>query len=82
MPYPGSKGLTLRLFDRETALWSLIWSSSHSGKLFPPVTGRFEGGRGELGDELDDGLQPATGFLKARMVNSGSGRGSSWSGSD
>lgn len=46
MPYLGSKGLTLRLFDRETAQWSLNWSSSGTGKLFPPVTGQFVGGQG------------------------------------
>jgi hypothetical protein len=52
MPHLGSKGLTLRLFDRETEQWSLNWSSSTSGKLFPPVIGRFDGDRGEFhGDD-------------------------------
>ncbi|MER6673258.1 hypothetical protein [Streptomyces sp. NPDC000983] len=48
MPHLGYKGLTLRLFDVETRQWSLNWAASSSGRLFPPVTGGFEGGRGEF----------------------------------
>lgn len=67
MPYLGSKGLTLRLFDRETEQWSLNWSSSGSGKLFPPVVGRFEAGRGEFyGDDTHDGKD-----VRVRFVWSG-----------
>ncbi|MGW3100671.1 hypothetical protein [Streptomyces sp. NPDC001100] len=75
MPYLGSKGLTLRLFDRETELWSLNWSSSRSGKLFPPVTGRFEGDRGEFyGDDTHDGKE-----VRVRFVWSGvSASGARW----
>ncbi|WP_019071362.1 hypothetical protein [Streptomyces hokutonensis] len=75
MPYLGSKGLTLRLFDQETELWSLNWSSSRSGKLFPPVTGRFEGGRGEFyGDDTHDGKE-----VRVRFVWSGvSASGARW----
>ena len=75
MPYLGSKGLTLRLFDRETEQWSLNWSSSRSGKLFPPVTGRFESGRGEFyGDDTHDGKD-----VRVRFVWSGvSASGARW----
>ncbi|WP_128434286.1 hypothetical protein [Streptomyces cyaneus] len=67
MPYLGSKGLTLRLFDRETERWSLNWSASGSGKLFPPVIGRFEGDRGEFyGDDTYDGKD-----VRVRFVWSG-----------
>jgi hypothetical protein len=67
MPHLGSKGLTLRLFDRETELWSLNWSSSGTGRLFPPVLGRFEGGRGEFyGDDVHDGKD-----VRVRFVWSG-----------
>ncbi|MCX5424915.1 hypothetical protein [Streptomyces sp. NBC_00078] len=56
MPHLGAKGLTLRLFDAETKEWSLNWSSSRSGRLFPPVLGRFDGDRGEFyGDDTHDG---------------------------
>jgi hypothetical protein len=52
MPHLGWKGLTLRLFDRETEQWSLNWSASRSGRLDPPVIGRFDGDRGEFyGDD-------------------------------
>lgn len=72
MPYLGSKGLTLRLFDRETEQWSLNWSSSGSGKLFPPVIGRFEGDRGEFyGDDTYDGKD-----VRVRFVWSGVSAGS------
>ncbi|MEV0739690.1 hypothetical protein AB0I51_27980 [Streptomyces sp. NPDC050549] len=72
MPYLGSKGLTLRLFDRETELWSLNWSSSRSGRLFPPVRGRFEGGRGEFyGDDTHDGKDVRVRYLWSGVSASG-----------
>lgn len=67
MPRLSAKGVTLRLFDRETEQWSLSWASSTSGKLFPPVVGRFEGGRGEFyGDDTYDGKD-----VRVRFVWSG-----------
>ena len=36
------EGLTLRLFDPKTRLWSLYWVASNTGKLDPPVVGSFE----------------------------------------
>ncbi|WP_406194905.1 hypothetical protein OG331_11765 [Streptomyces sp. NBC_01017] len=67
MPHLGSKGLTLRLFDRETEQWSLTWSSSRTGTLFPPVFGRFEGERGAFyGDDVHDGKD-----VRVRFVWSG-----------
>ncbi|NUR04852.1 MAG: hypothetical protein HOY79_52650 [Streptomyces sp.] len=67
MPYLGAKGLTLRLFDVEREEWSLNWSSSRSGKLFPPVVGRFDGDRGEFyGDDTHDGKD-----VRARFIWSG-----------
>lgn len=73
MPHLGSKGLTLRLFDRESRQWSLHWASSRSGRLFPAMTGAFggpDGGRrdrGEFyGDDTHDGRA-----VRARFVWSG-----------
>lgn len=67
MPRLSAKGATLRLFERETDRWSLNWASSISGKLFPPVVGRFEGGRGEFyGDDTYDGKD-----VRVRFVWSG-----------
>lgn len=67
MPDLGAKGLTLRLFDPDARQWSLNWSSSSTGKLFPPVIGRFENGRGEFyGDDTHDGKE-----VRVRFVWSG-----------
>ena len=41
----GSRGFTLRLFDVERKEWSIYWSSSRTGVLFPPVVGTFVDGR-------------------------------------
>ena len=43
-------GLTLRLFDPQTQLWSIYWSSSVRSVLDTPMVGRFEHGRGEFYD--------------------------------
>jgi len=36
------EGLTLRLFNPKTRLWSLYWVASNSGVMDPPVVGAFE----------------------------------------
>jgi hypothetical protein len=36
------EGLTLRLFNPKTKLWSLYWVASNVGVLDPPVVGSFE----------------------------------------
>ncbi|MGX1273344.1 hypothetical protein [Streptomyces phaeoluteigriseus] len=67
MPHLGYKGLTLRLFEPSTRQWSLHWSSSATGRLFPPVVGRFTGDRGEFhGDDVHDGHE-----VRVRFVWSG-----------
>jgi hypothetical protein len=40
------EGLTLRLFNPKTRLWSLYWVDSNVGVLDPPVVGSFEGNIG------------------------------------
>lgn len=67
-PTEGFKGLTLRLFDRETEEWSLNWSSSRTGRLFPPVFGRFgaDGSGAFHGDDEHDGKA-----VRVRFVWSG-----------
>ncbi|MFG2879670.1 hypothetical protein ACGFYU_32450 [Streptomyces sp. NPDC048337] len=66
-PTKGFGGLTLRLFDREREEWSLYWSSRRTGTLFPPVVGRFEGGRGVFeGEDTHDGKA-----VRVRFVWSG-----------
>ena len=36
------EGLTLRLFDPKTRLWSLYWIASNTGRIDPPVVGSFD----------------------------------------
>jgi hypothetical protein len=36
------EGLTLRLFDPKTRLWSLYWVASNTGRIDPPVVGSFD----------------------------------------
>jgi hypothetical protein len=50
---PGSEGklfegVTLRLFDPKTKLWSLYWVASNVGVLDPPVVGSFQNGVGHF----------------------------------
>jgi hypothetical protein len=55
-PTKGFEGLTLRLFDPEREEWSLHWASDTTGRLFPPLVGRFTDGRGEFyGDDTHKG---------------------------
>lgn len=42
------EGLTLRLFNPKTRLWSLYWVASNVGTLDPPVVGSFENGVGHF----------------------------------
>ncbi|MEU1231732.1 hypothetical protein [Streptomyces sp. NPDC005828] len=48
-PSEGFSGLTLRLYEPETGEWTLNWSDSRTGRLDPPVRGRFAAdGTGEF----------------------------------
>ncbi|MBC7934166.1 MAG: hypothetical protein H7Y86_02230 [Rhizobacter sp.] len=42
------EGMTLRLFDPHTKLWSIYWADSNLGKLDPPVLGSFENNVGHF----------------------------------
>jgi hypothetical protein len=42
------RGMTLRLFDRQSKKWSLYWASNRSGVLEPPVVGAFHDGVGRF----------------------------------
>jgi hypothetical protein len=42
------EGLSLRLYDPQSAEWTLHYANSRDGLLTPPVTGRFTNGRGEF----------------------------------
>lgn len=42
------EGLTLRLFNPQTKLWSLYWVDSNLGTMDPPVVGSFDGSVGRF----------------------------------
>jgi hypothetical protein len=42
------QGLTIRLFNPKTRLWSLYWVASNAGAIDPPVVGSFENGLGHF----------------------------------
>ena len=68
-PETNSKGMTLRLLDQQTGLWSLYWSNSETGVLFPPVVGRFENGRGDFyGDDTHDGRPIKAHFIWSEIT--------------
>lgn len=55
-PTKNTSGLTLRLFNTATKEWSLYWSNSQTGILYPPVVGTFTGDRGDFyGDDEVEG---------------------------
>lgn len=66
-PTKGFGGLTLRLYQPETEQWSLYWASKRTGRLFPPVVGRWVGDRGEFyGDDTHDDRPVRVRFIWTR----------------
>lgn len=43
---PGFIGMSLRLFNPATGLWSIYWADNQRGMLDPPVIGKFSDGVG------------------------------------
>lgn len=42
------EGMTIRLFNPKTRLWSIYWADSNEGRLDPPVVGSFENSIGHF----------------------------------
>lgn len=43
-------GLSLRLYNPQTAQWSIYWANAKNGSLTTPLVGAFHNGRGEFMD--------------------------------
>jgi hypothetical protein len=64
VPARGFTGMTLRLYDPATRLWSIYWSDTKSCRLFPPTIGKFEDGRGAFfGDDVEGGTPVKVRFI-------------------
>ena len=58
------EGITLRLFDLHTHVWTIHWADSTTGRLDPPLTGRFESGIGTFyGDDTHAGRPVRVRFI-------------------
>jgi len=70
VPAKGFTGMTLRLYDPATELWSIYWSDTWSHRLFPPTVGRFDGPVGTFfGDDVEGGVPVKVRFLWTRETD-------------
>ena len=61
-------GLSFRTLDVAAQRWNIHWVSSRDGRLSPPVTGGWNGDRGEFeGVDEDDGRPVRVRFLWERL---------------
>ena len=68
---PGFLGMTLRLFNPATGLWSIYWASNQTGTLEPPVTGHFQDGIGMFeGEDVPNGLPIRVRFVWSEITQS------------
>jgi hypothetical protein len=68
-PTLGYSGLTVRLYDPATRLWSIHWADSRTGTLgLPPMVGRFDGDRGVFsGDDSHEGKPVRCRYIWTRL---------------
>ena len=61
---PGFVGITFRLFNPKTQLWSIYWADNVRHELDPPVIGAFRDGVGTFcGDDHHEGTPVRVRFL-------------------
>ena len=67
-PDLGAGGLSFRTLDVTAQRWNIYWVSSRDGKLSAPVSGGWNGDRGEfLGTDEDGGKTVRARFLWERL---------------
>ena len=58
------RGVTLRLYQRDTGQWRIYWASERTGVVDPPMIGGFRDGRGEFyAQELHEGQAVYSRFI-------------------
>jgi NIPSNAP len=68
-PATRSKGCSIRHLDVAAGRWTIQWTTSRTGKLFPPVHGGFDGDRGEFyGTDVEGETQVLARFLWSGRV--------------
>ncbi len=68
------EGMTLRLFDVDTHVWTIHWADSRTGRLDPPMSGRFESGVGVFfGDDTHAGR-----VIRVRFIWRSTAAGPRW----
>lgn len=66
-PARNFSGCTVRTLDRAQQRWSIYWVNSNVGRLETPVTGGFDGARGEFyGPDTDEGRRIDVRFIWRR----------------
>lgn len=64
---PGVRGCSIRHLDVAAARWSIHWTTSGSGRLFPPVHGGFDGDRGEFyGSDVENTIEVLARYVWSR----------------
>ncbi len=70
--WPGFVGMSVRLYDPRTRLWSIYWASTRTGSFEPPVVGSFADSVGVFeGRDILDGRPILVRFVWSRITATG-----------
>jgi hypothetical protein len=70
--WPGFVGMSLRLYNPHTRLWSIYWASNQAGALDPPVVGAIPNGLGIFeGRDVLDGQPIVVRFTWSDITTTG-----------
>lgn len=63
-------GMSLRLYNPQTRLWSIYWADNRTGLLQPPVAGSFAEGIGRFeGNDMSEGQPVISRFIWSEITN-------------
>jgi hypothetical protein len=70
--WPGYVGMSVRLYNPHTRLWSIYWASNRTGALEPPVVGSIPNGVGVFeGRDVLDGRPIVVRFTWSDITRTG-----------